>query len=93
MDAFQAPPEPNDDSHAWHLYVLRVNAAALRIYGVASPSELLTLNDRDRFFELRYPDGKMKPMDQGPVHRAMDGEHVREHDVGMWTERQLAALE
>lgn len=31
MDAFLPPPEPNDDSHAWHLYVLRVNAAALRI--------------------------------------------------------------
>jgi perosamine synthetase len=31
MDAFSAPPEPNDASHAWHLYVLRVNPAALTI--------------------------------------------------------------
>jgi perosamine synthetase len=31
MDAFSPPPEPNDPSHAWHLYVLRVNPAALRI--------------------------------------------------------------
>jgi dTDP-4-amino-4,6-dideoxygalactose transaminase len=31
MDAFSPPPEPQDASHAWHLYVVRVNAAALRI--------------------------------------------------------------
>lgn len=31
MDAFSPPPEPNDESHAWHLYVIRVNPAALRI--------------------------------------------------------------
>jgi dTDP-4-amino-4,6-dideoxygalactose transaminase len=29
--AFSPPPEPNDPSHAWHLYVVRVNPAALRI--------------------------------------------------------------
>jgi dTDP-4-amino-4,6-dideoxygalactose transaminase len=31
MDAFSPPPEPNDESHAWHLYVIRVNPAALTI--------------------------------------------------------------
>lgn len=31
MDAFSPPPEPNDPSHAWHLYVVRVNPAALTI--------------------------------------------------------------
>jgi dTDP-4-amino-4,6-dideoxygalactose transaminase len=30
-DAFLPPPEPNDESHAWHLYVIRVNPAALQI--------------------------------------------------------------
>lgn len=31
LDAFSPPPEPNDASHAWHLYVVRVNPAALTI--------------------------------------------------------------
>lgn len=31
MEAYQCPPEPNDASHAWHLYVLRVNPDSLRI--------------------------------------------------------------
>ena len=31
LDAFVPPPEPNDESHAWHLYVIRVNPASLRI--------------------------------------------------------------
>jgi dTDP-4-amino-4,6-dideoxygalactose transaminase len=31
FDAFLPPPEPDDESHAWHLYVVRVNPAALRI--------------------------------------------------------------
>lgn len=31
MDAFSPPPEPNDASHAWHLYVVRVNPSALTI--------------------------------------------------------------
>jgi dTDP-4-amino-4,6-dideoxygalactose transaminase len=31
MDAFSPPPEPNDASHAWHLYVVRVNPLALTI--------------------------------------------------------------
>ncbi len=30
-DAFICPPEPNDASHAWHLYVIRVNPRSLRI--------------------------------------------------------------
>lgn len=31
IEAFSPPPEPNDESHAWHLYVIRVNPEALRI--------------------------------------------------------------
>jgi len=31
MEEFAPPPEPNDESHAWHLYVIRVNPAALTI--------------------------------------------------------------
>jgi dTDP-4-amino-4,6-dideoxygalactose transaminase len=31
LDAFSLPPEPNNESHAWHLYVTRVNQACLRI--------------------------------------------------------------
>ncbi len=31
QDTFVCPPEPNDASHAWHLYVVRVNADSLRI--------------------------------------------------------------
>jgi perosamine synthetase len=31
LDAFVPPPEPNDESHSWHLYVVRVNPACLRI--------------------------------------------------------------
>lgn len=31
IDAFLPPSEPNDESHAWHLYVTRINPAALRI--------------------------------------------------------------
>jgi perosamine synthetase len=31
MDAFSPPPEPNAPNHAWHLYVLSVNPAALTI--------------------------------------------------------------
>jgi len=30
-DAFSPPPEPNDECHSWHLYVVRVNPACLRI--------------------------------------------------------------
>jgi dTDP-4-amino-4,6-dideoxygalactose transaminase len=30
-DAFLPPPEPDDSSHAWHLYVSRVNTDRLRI--------------------------------------------------------------
>ena len=31
IEAFLPPPEPNDGTHAWHLYVIRTNPAALRI--------------------------------------------------------------
>jgi dTDP-4-amino-4,6-dideoxygalactose transaminase len=31
LDAFAPPPEPNDESHAWHLYVIRLNPGCLRI--------------------------------------------------------------
>jgi dTDP-4-amino-4,6-dideoxygalactose transaminase len=31
LEAFQCPPEPHTASHAWHLYVLRVNPDYLRI--------------------------------------------------------------
>lgn len=31
METFIAPPEPHDANHAWHLYVVRVNAASLKI--------------------------------------------------------------
>lgn len=31
IEAFSPPREPNDESHAWHLYVIRVNPEALRI--------------------------------------------------------------
>jgi dTDP-4-amino-4,6-dideoxygalactose transaminase len=31
LEAFIPPPEPNDESHAWHLYVLRLNPGNLRI--------------------------------------------------------------
>jgi dTDP-4-amino-4,6-dideoxygalactose transaminase len=31
LDAFSTPPEPLDCQHAWHLYVVQVNPAALRI--------------------------------------------------------------
>jgi perosamine synthetase len=31
MDALSPPPEPNEANHAWHLYVVRVNPAALTV--------------------------------------------------------------
>lgn len=31
LDAFLSPPEPNDETHAWHLYVVRINPCCLRI--------------------------------------------------------------
>jgi dTDP-4-amino-4,6-dideoxygalactose transaminase len=31
LDAFETPSMQNDEGHAWHLYVIRVNAAALSI--------------------------------------------------------------
>jgi len=31
LEAFDPPPEPADDGHAWHLYVIRVNQHRLRI--------------------------------------------------------------
>jgi dTDP-4-amino-4,6-dideoxygalactose transaminase len=31
LDAFEPPQEPNDNGHAWHLYVIRVNEDTLRI--------------------------------------------------------------
>jgi len=31
LDAFSPPPEPTNESHAWHLFVVRVNPACLRI--------------------------------------------------------------
>jgi PAS domain S-box-containing protein len=57
-----------------------LNEAALRIYGIASPSELLTL-DHERFFELQCPDGKIVPFDEWPARRAMRGEQVRDYDA------------
>jgi PAS domain S-box-containing protein len=60
---------------------LLLNEVALGIYGVASPAELLTLNERQRFFELRYPDGKIMPAEEWPCYRAMRGEQIREYDV------------
>jgi PAS domain S-box-containing protein len=58
-----------------------MNAVALRIYGIASPSELLTLSDHERFFELKCRDGKIVPFDEWPARRAMRGEHVRDYDA------------
>jgi PAS domain S-box-containing protein len=58
-----------------------LNDVALRIYGIPSPSEFLTLSDLERFFELRYPDGKVIPTQEWPCCRAMRGERIREHDV------------
>jgi perosamine synthetase len=31
LEAFIPPPEPNNQNHAWHLYVVRVNPSCLRI--------------------------------------------------------------
>lgn len=31
IEAFHPPPEPHEDGHAWHLYVIRTNPAVLRI--------------------------------------------------------------
>lgn len=31
LEAFTPPPEPNNESHAWHLYVVRVDPSCLRI--------------------------------------------------------------
>jgi dTDP-4-amino-4,6-dideoxygalactose transaminase len=31
LNAFSPPPEANDEGHAWHLYVVRVNPGCLRI--------------------------------------------------------------
>ena len=58
-----------------------LNDAARRIYGIASPSGLSTLSDRERFFELQRPDGKTMPLDEWPARRAMRGEHVRDYDA------------
>ena len=60
---------------------LLLNDAALRIYGAASRDDILTLSDRERFFEFWYPDGKIMPLDDWPCYRAMRGEHFREYDV------------
>jgi PAS domain S-box-containing protein len=62
---------------------LLLNEAAQRIYGMASPSELLTLRDREHYFELRCPDGKIVPLDEWPARRAMRGEHVRDYDADL----------
>jgi len=58
-----------------------LNEAALRIYGIASPSELPTLSDHEHFFELQCPDGKIVPFDEWPARRAMRGEQVRDYDA------------
>jgi PAS domain S-box-containing protein len=59
-----------------------INAAAVRLFGFASQQDALSaLFDRERLFELRYPDGATIPFNQWPLARLLRGETVRDFDA------------
>ena len=62
--------------------VLSMNRAGLALHGFASEAEMVArLQDYAREFELRYPDGRVMPVDEWPMSRAMRGEYVRGYEL------------
>jgi perosamine synthetase len=107
IEAFEAPPQPDDDGHAWHLYVVQVNERCLRITrdqvieelktrGVGSsvhfiPLHLHTLYQRD----LGYRAGQF-PQAERQFERAISlplfpGMTAREVDQVLDALREIAA--
>ncbi len=62
--------------------VASMNAAALRLHGFTSPSQMLThLKEYRVEFELEYPDGREMPPEEWPIARAARGEYVSDYEV------------
>jgi len=61
---------------------LSLNSAGLRMHGFASEAEMFAQLDRYvEIFELRYPDGRLMPLEDWPASRAMRGDYVRDYEV------------
>jgi PAS domain S-box-containing protein len=61
---------------------LLLNPEALRIHGFASEREgLKRLASYRKDFDLYYPDGRVMPVEEWPVARALRGEYVRNYEV------------
>ena len=62
--------------------VLSMNQAGLALHGFPSEAEMFArLQDYARDFELRYPDGRVMPLDEWPMSRAMRGDYVRAFEL------------
>ena len=52
------------------------------MHGFVSESDAIgQLSRYSEFFELRYPDGRVMPLDDWPISRAKRGEYVRDYEV------------
>jgi PAS domain S-box-containing protein len=61
--------------------VLSMNPAALKMYGLARPEDAVRHITEFTGFELRYPDGRVIPIQERPLFRLMRGETVANFEV------------
>ncbi len=60
------------------------NRAALALHGYQTQDHSLNrLEDTNRIFELRTPDGRLLPCDEWPVERLLRGESVRDYELAI----------
>jgi|GEM_PF-1485386 len=61
---------------------LSLNEEGLRIHGFTSEAEMFdVLDEYVSEFELRYPDGRLMPLEEWPASRALRGEYVRDYEI------------
>jgi PAS domain S-box-containing protein len=65
-----------------HGQMLSLNAVGLKLHGFASLEEMYTsLDQYTEAFDLRYMDGRLVPLEDWPVCRAMRGEYVQDYEL------------
>jgi PAS domain S-box-containing protein len=67
---------------------LSMNQAGLRLHGFASEREMFKhLEEYRPLFELRYLDGRVMPVEEWPISRAMRGDFVHDYELRLANKR------
>jgi PAS domain S-box-containing protein len=66
--------------------IVLLNPAGLTIHGFRSEAEMFAVLDYYiREFEIQYLDGRIMPLEEWPISRAMRGDYVRNYDLRLIT--------